>query len=462
MNSFSQNYVGIWKGDVHDADSIIHFEMNVMIQQDTTIGATLLKPTTCLLTDSSFYRNAFHFKSPKREKNFTGEKRNITFTGELTANINQLKGDITIDGKVYPIEMSRSDKPSYRPQDPQRPYPYYSEDVKFVNKKDHTVIAGTLTLPRKEGKFPAVILKGGSVPVNRDGEADNHKMFLILADYLTRNGIAVLRCDDRGTGRSSGDFWKSTPLDFANDLLTEYEYLASRKEIKSNEIGLMGHSEGGMDVSIAASQCPEIKFIVMLASPGIKLREVFEHQTELAYNDGDIPAVQYEFAKKLNEQRDKLLDQNLEPKVLTDSLLKFMYRNIDASFKSVIGTDAEKGMENQIRWAQMIGIMTEAHNMFNLNIDPSFYLRKLSCPVLSLNGSKDCQVTPEINQNAIRLALIKAGNKDFKIMELAGLNHSFQECQTGSIKESLTIEQTFSPQALQLITEWISEHVVAE
>ena len=115
MNTFSQNYVGIWKGDFHEADSIIHFEMNVMIQQDTTIGATLLRPTTCLLTDSSFYRNTFHFKSPKRAKTFKGEKRNITFTGELTSNINQLKGNFSIDGKLNPIEMFRSDKPSYRP-----------------------------------------------------------------------------------------------------------------------------------------------------------------------------------------------------------------------------------------------------------------------------------------------------------------------------------------------------------
>lgn len=466
-NSFSQNYVGTWKGEVHEQDSIIQFKMNVMIQQDTTIGAFLLEPTTCLLADSSFYGNDFHFKSRKRSPSYTGQRDNITFTGELTSNKNQLRGELTINGKVYQLEMLRSDKPIFRPQEPQRPFPYYSEDVKFVNKKDQTVLAGTLTLPQKEGKFPAVILKGGSFPSNRDGEtnqpgAENHKMFMVLADYLTRNGIAVLRCDDRGIGRSSGDFWESTPVDLAGDLLSGYEYLASRKEIKSNDVGLIGHSEGGIDVSIAASQCPEIKFVVMLGCPGISLKEVFEYQTYLKYQNGDIPKEEFEFEKKISEKFYQLLNQNLGSKAITDSLIRLMDKDIVANINSKNEANSEKGIETEIVFRYIISLRAKEHNLFNLKAIPSDYIGKLTCPVLSLNGNKDNQITAEINQNAIRLALLKAGNKDFKIMELAGLNHSFQECQTGSVKESLTIEQTFSPQALKLITEWISEHVVVE
>jgi len=293
LNSFAQNYVGMWKGEVPQGDSIIQFQMNVMIQQDSTIGANLMKPVLCLIADSSFYGNSFHFVSRKYPEPYKGEKRNITFTGELTADKNQLEGILAIEGKEYSLQMRRSDKIVLRPQEPQRPYPYNSEDVKFVNPKDQTVIAGTLTTPHKGEKFPAVILKAGSTPANRDGEpqnpgAESHKRFLVLADYLTRNGIAVLRCDDRGMGRSSGDFWESTPADLAGDLLAGYKFLASRKDIKSDEIGLMGHSEGGLIVAIAASQNPETKFVVMLAGAGLPLREVFEHQTILKYQNGDI------------------------------------------------------------------------------------------------------------------------------------------------------------------------------
>lgn len=467
LNSFCQNYVGMWKGEVHEGDSIIQFQMNVMIQQDTTIGAQLLKPTWCLIADSSFYGNCFHFKSPKRPKSFSGEKRNITFTGELTADKNQLEGILAIAGKEYPLQMRRCDKIVLRPQEPQKPFPYYSEDVKFMNQKDYTVIAGTLTTPRKEGKFPAVILKGGSTPNNRDGEpqnpgAERHKRFLVLTDYLTRNGIAVLRCDDRGMGRSSGDFWESTPADLSGDLLAGYEFLASRKDIKSDEIGLIGHSEGGLDVAIAASQNPEIKFIVLLAAPGLSLSEVFDHQTILKYQNGDISKDIFDMENKISAKTYQLLNQNTDPKVICDSLSRFMFKDLEALAATGYGANSEIPFELKVSFGAMISLRSSKHFLYNLNADPSEYIEKLSCPVLSLNGSKDILVSAENNQQAIRKALLKAGNKEFKIIELPGLNHNFQECQTGAMKEYLSIEQTISPNVLVIITNWIKEYVSLE
>ncbi len=467
LNAFAQNYVGMWKGEVHQGDSIIQFQMNVMIQQDTTIGAQLVKPAWCLIADSSFYGNSFHLKSPKRPESFKGEKRNITFTGELTADKNQLEGILTIATKEYPLQMRRSDKIVLRPQEPQRPYPFHSEDVKFTNPKDHTVIAGTLTTPQKEGKFPAVIVKGGSTPGNRDGEpqnpgADSHKRFLVLADYLTRNGIAVLRCDDRGMGRSSGDFRESTVADLAGDLLAGYEFLASRKDIQSDEIGLIGHSEGGLTVAIAASQNPEIKFIVILAGPGLPLKEVFEHQTILKYQNGDISKNVFDQENKISAKTYQLLNQSTEPKVIRDSLTRFLIKDIKAKAASSFGVNAEIPIEIMMMMGDMISIRSGKHFLYNLNADPSEYIEKLSCPILSLNGSKDILVSAERNQEAIRKALLKAGNKDFRIIELPGLNHNFQVCQTGSLKEYLSIEQTISPNVLDIITNWIKEHVSVE
>ncbi len=467
LTSFAQNYVGMWKGEVHQGDSIIQFQMNVIIQQDSTIGAQLMKPAFCLIADSSFYGNGFHFLSRKYPEAYSGEKRNITFTGELTADKNQLEGILAIAGKEYPLQMRRSDKIVLRPQEPQRPYPYYSEDVKFTNQKDPTVIAGTLTTPRKGGKFPAVILKAGSNPNNRDGEpknpgAESHKRFLVLADYLTRNGIAVLRCDDRGMGRSSGDFRESTPADLAGDLLAGYEFLASRKDIKSDEIGLLGHSEGGLTVAIAASQNPDIKFIVMLAGPGLPLREVAEHQQILKYQNGEILKDVFDLEKKISAKTYQLFNQNKDPKIIRDSLSRFMVKDFEALAASRFGANPEFQLEFRRMLETMISTRSGKHFLYSFNSNPSAYIEKLSCPVLSLNGSKDVLVSAEGNQEAIREALLKAGNKDFKIIELPGLNHNFQECQTGSLKEYLTIEQTFSPNVLVIITNWIKVHVSVE
>jgi pimeloyl-ACP methyl ester carboxylesterase len=461
VNSYSQNYLGTWKGEVLHGGSIITFEMNVMMQRDTTIGATLFKPTTCLLTDSSFYGNSFHLKSPNRTESFA-EKRNITFTGELSADKNQLDGIIAIAGTEYPLQMRRSDQVVLRPQEPKGPFPYYTEDVKFINQKDQTVIAGTLTKPHKEGIFPAIILKGGSNPVNRDGESNYHKLFLVLADYLTRNGIAVLRCDDRGIGRSTGSFFKSTPADLASDLLAGYEYLASRKDIKSNEIGLIGHSEGGLVIAIAASQNPNINFVVMLAAPGIPIVEVFEQQTLLKYQNGDISKATFEQANKIDAKINELLKQNMGSNAISDSLNRMMDKDMMTLLDSLKEVNPESRYELEIYIQVLISSASSPHALFNLNVNPSNYIEKLSCPVLSLNGSKDILVSAEINQEAIRRALMKAENKDFKIIELPDLNHTFQECLTGSLKEYLTIEQTISPEVLDIITHWIKDHVSTE
>ncbi len=468
--SFSQDFKGTWKGKVQVADSINQVNLEVMIQKDTLVRAVLLSPTFCMLTDSCFYGMNLHLKSTEikvKPKGVLTDNKNqlkkapkthyqeINFSGALAENKNKLNGMLTLNGKGYQIELFRGDTPVFRPQEPQLPYPYYSEDVKFINKKDGTVLVGTLTLPKKEKKFPAVILKGGSLPNNRDMESYHHKPFLLIADYLTRNGIAVLRCDDRGVGRSTGDFMKSTIVDFSGDLLAGYEFLSSRPEIQSNEIGLIGHSEGAIVASIAASQCKDIKFVIMLAGPGISLRKVYEAQLELNYRNGVTSTEQNRFSKKLNETIYRLLNQNLESKAIFDSLMIFKNEGINFLGNPEVMNDFRKGQ----LFSSLMQIKTSPHNLFSLNAFPSEYIEKLSCPVLSLNGSNDIFVPAAINQEAIRQALLKGGNKDYKILELDSLNHNFQQCKTGSIKESLTIEQTFSPHALDLMARWILEHV---
>lgn len=464
---------GTWKGKGYSADfDTIKIEFTVMRQKDSIIGVFLTEPTYFSLADSSFNGTDLHLISSKLqlrnrnkallEKKAKGEQvtlyEEIKFDGVLTLDKNHLKGKFTYLGKVYQADLYRGNYTAFRPQELHEPFPYESEHIKFINKKDSVVLYGTLTKPNKKGKFPAVILKGGGSPTNRDAEGNNHKPYLLLADYLTRHGIAVLRYDDRGIEKSTGNFWNSTALDFAGDLNAGFEFLASRNDIKSDQIGLLGQSEGGMVASMAASQNKDFKFVVMLAGPGIPLREVFAFQLEEFYKAGDLTKTTYDFRKHINIQINKFVDQNMNSKAIIDSLE--YYRN-ELIRLTVDSTPENPEIEFYKSLTFIIGLNQKGcmHNLFNLKVNPADYMEKLTCPVLSLNGSYDQRVDAKINQQAIRQALIKAGNKDFTIVELEGLNHSFQECKIGTIKEAQTLEQTFSPKALEIITQWIEEHV---
>jgi alpha/beta superfamily hydrolase len=160
-----------------------------------------------------------------------------------------------------------------RPQNPLVPYPYYSEEVRFPNDSGNVTLAGTLTLPSKSGKYPVVVLISGSGPQNRDEEILDHKPFLVLADHLTRNGIGVLRYDDRGVGQSTGKFETATSLDFSYDAESAVQYLKTRKDIDTTEIGLMGHSEGGLVAPMVAARSRDIAFMVLLAAPAMELKK---------------------------------------------------------------------------------------------------------------------------------------------------------------------------------------------
>lgn len=473
LSVYSQGYTtGIWKGKISRHDSIIKVHLNIVVQRDTTVFAVLFEPTTCLLYDSCFYGNDLNLKSSKkdwairnenmRKKGLLNDNKAAVYqefrlSGSLASNKNQFNGELLLHGKTSPIELFRDNKPIYRPQEPQRPYPYYCEDVRIRNKKDSIVLAGTLTLPSKEGKFPVVILQGGSIPGNRDGDSNHHKSFLVLADYLTRNGIAVLRYDERGTGRSSGNFYKSTPLNLAGDLLAWHKYLGTRKEIINNQIGIIGHSEGGMVAAMAASQSHDFNFIVMLGTPGLPLRDVFEKQTKLNLESGEMKPEQYVRQQKETQKIYEMMKLNLGSKVMMDSLMKFKKTFIHQYFDST-ANDPMKRYKAEILYSGIISMRVSAHNLFNLQVDPSDYIEKVTCPVLSLSGSNDRMVTSKDDQEAIIQALITAGNKDFQIIELEGLNHFFQESEKGTIAEALTIEQTFSPNALDIITKWILDH----
>ncbi len=366
-----------------------------------------------------------------------------------------IEGTFKQAGLSIPLNLSREvveKKKIVRLQEPQKPYPYYEEEVTFKNMTAGITLAGTLTLPRREGVFPAVILITGSGAQNRDEEIMGHKPFLIIADFLTRNGIAVLRFDDRGTASSEGIFKTATSNDFATDVKAAVDYLLTRKEINKKKIGLIGHSEGGIIAPMVANSSKNIAFIVLLAGTGIPGDQLLLLQQELIGKASGINENELQKTKEVNCAVFDLVkksDSTDQLKTdLTNLLKKEMKDNQDKP-KGVSEEDFVNAQVNQVVNPWMLNF---------IKYNPATALEKVKCPVLALNGEKDLQGPPKENLKAIREALAKGGNKKVTTVELPGLNHLFQKCKTGAPLEYATIEQTFSPVALNEILKWIKTH----
>lgn len=373
----------------------------------------------------------------------------INYTGELKSD--SIVGTFKQGGLAVPMNLSRKsvEKQVFnRPQEPTKPYPYYSEDVVFENKKDKISLAGTLTLPKKEGNFPAVVLITGSGPQNRDEELLGHKPFLVLSDYLTKNGIAVLRYDDRGTGGSKGDFKTATSADFADDVEAALSYLQSRKEINSTKIGLIGHSEGGLIAPMVAGRSKAVSYIVLLAGTGLPGDQILLMQQELIGRASGMSETDLQKAKEVNRQAYTLIKESTN----ADSLKKEL-----TTFLKNTPQNRPAGMKEDDFIRAQVSQLTTLWMKHFLTYDPAPALEKVQCPVLALNGEKDLQVPAAVDLTAIRKALEKGGNKHVTTKELPSLNHLFQECKTGAPSEYAVIEQTFSPTALTEITSWIQQ-----
>ncbi|WP_026464987.1 alpha/beta hydrolase family protein [Adhaeribacter aquaticus] len=342
-----------------------------------------------------------------------------------------------------------------RPQEPSKPFSYHNEEVRFQNAKANITLAGTLTLPSKAGNYPAVILITGSGAQNRDAEFFGHKPFLVISDYLTKHGIAVLRYDDRGFGQSSGDFISATPLDFASDVESAISYLKTRKEINKNKIGLIGHSEGGIVAPIVASNSKDVSFIVLLAGLGIQGKKALLQQSELTLKTSGASESEIQNTKEINAGIAEIFAKHQTTEVLKADLNEFIQKNI----KEIPTYIKPTGITKEEFIAKQIEFISLPAYQFIWNYEPALTLEKVSCPVLALNGEKDLQVLPKENLEAINNALKNGNNKNVTIKVLPNLNHFFQESKTGSPYEYATIEQTFSPTALGEILNWVSEQV---
>lgn len=430
-----QEISGKWNGVLKVQGTQLRVSFNVT-QTENGYKATMDSPdqkvTGIPLEKATFENSVLKLEIPSAQ---------ISYVGTLNKD-NIIEGTFAQGGQSFEMNLSKDviQKQVYaRPQEPQKPFPYYTEEVKFENKTDHVTLAGTLSLPKKEGNFPAVILITGSGKQNRDEEILRHKPFLVLSDYLTKKGIAVLRFDDRGAGESTGDYTKASTIDFARDVQAGIDYLKTRKEINKSKIGLIGHSEGGVIAPMIAGNSKDIDFIVLLAAPGLRGDKLLLLQKEILERQFGVPENDIQKGQEIFKGAYDIILAS----TANDEKLK---NNLNSYAQSKFDNTTAKSFVDQI---------TNVWWYNFLRIDPAVALAKVKCPVLALNGSKDLQVPAAINLETIKKALIKAGNKNVTIKELPGLNHLFQECKTGSPQEYDLIEQTFSPIALEEISNWL-------
>jgi pimeloyl-ACP methyl ester carboxylesterase len=367
---------------------------------------------------------------------------NGVFDGNIAKDLNSIDGTWKQGGTSLPLALHRvKDKAELerkRPQNPTEPYPYREEEVSYENSVQNVTLAATLTVPPGKGQFPAVVLITGSGPQDRDETLMGHKPFLVLSDYLTRKGIAVLRADDRGTGESTGDFNTATTADFATDTEAGIVYLKTRPEINPHKIGLIGHSEGGIIAPMIAARDPNVAFIVMMAGSGVPGDQVLPAQLEA-----------------IEEAGGKSPDEASKDAAKERELIKLVETEKDSA---VLETELNEKITGDMPEAQtgaQIKVFTSPWFRYFMTYDPATALRRVTCPVLAINGSKDKQVLPEQNLPAIRKALEQAGNKHFEVDELPGLNHLFQTATTGAPGEYVQIEETISPVALDKMASWI-------
>lgn len=384
---------------------------------------------------------------------FGAQKYGMSYEGTLNEKGDEISGTFKQGAGSSPLVFKRTAAATKvsRPQDPQKPYPYNEEEVVYENKKDAVKLAGTLTLPRDNRPHPAVILITGSGSEDRNETVFGHRPFLVLADYLTRRGIAVLRVDDRGVGGSDLGSPTQTSESYAGDVLAGIEYLKTRKEINQRQIGLIGHSEGGMIAPMVAVRSKDVAFIVLMAGTGQTGEDAIYTQTALLQKAGGaspeittqtVAALKNIYAILKVEPDNKLAEPKIrETLVKQQAAMNEEQRKTFAPVKALL--------ESQIP------IDLSAWFRYFIAYDPRPTLEKVKIPVLAINGENDLQVAPKENLTLIETALKKGGNKDYTIKSFPKLNHLFQTSQTGSLDEYSKIEETIAPQVLETIAVWV-------
>ncbi|WZO99095.1 alpha/beta fold hydrolase [Isosphaeraceae bacterium EP7] len=437
---------GTWEGKLTIGPASLRLVVNVTQGKDGALSSTLDSPdqgakgipvASTTLEGKTFKLDVAVIK---------GE-----FSGTLDDAGTKAEGTWTQGPNKLPLTLAKVEKPTEikRPQTPKAPFPYKAIEVSYPGGEKVT-IAGTLTVPEGKGPFPAVLMITGSGAQDRDETIFGHKPFWVLADDLSRAGVAVLRVDDRGVGGSTGDPKAATTKDYIDDVAAGVAFLKGRPEIDAAHIGLIGHSEGGIIAPAVAARTEDVDFIVLLAGTGMTGREILIRQGKLIGEAGGRSAEEIARNTTVQEAMFQILAKQSEDEQirmsLADLLTKEHGKLSEAERKAVGEVDA-------FIKAQSDAVLSPWMRYF-IAYDPLPTLSKVTCPVLAISGEKDLQVPPE-NLEAIATALKAGGNMQVTTRLFPGLNHLFQPAETGSPSEYGSIEQTISPAVLETIRNWV-------
>jgi len=428
-----QSITGAWSGELNVQGTKLPLVLNIT-EKDGVLVSTLDSPRQGAkglpVKETRFENDELTIDAPALGLKYSGRR----------VSADSLSGTFTQNGMNLPLSLKRGAaeqaKPS-RPQTPQPPYAYYTEEVTLKNEKEGNLLAGTIAAPNQGKDFPILVMITGSGAQNRDEELFGHKPFLVIADYLAKQGIGTLRLDDRGVGGSEKGKAGATSEDFAGDISSAVNFLAARGY---RNIGLIGHSEGGMIAPMVNSMNKKVKFMVLLAGPGIPIPELMKLQTYEVTKSTGVPE---EHARAAAESNIKI------------------YSFINTYKGDNLAADLTAYLKKEIPTLPEAQLKTSVNQVANpwfryfLAFNPDVYLSKVKVPVLALNGSRDVQVTAKENLAGIRKSLEKAKNTKSEIREMEGLNHLFQTAKTGAVSEYGELEETISPKVLEKISTWV-------
>lgn len=450
FNLKAQDVTGDWYGAIKIAGAKLHLVFHINKSGDgySTLMDSPDQGAKGLGTDKTTVdKNAITIEA---------NKFGIKYTGTYKPNRSIIDGTFAQGAINTPLILTHNTpkEQGKRPQDPTT-FAYKQEEVIIPNTKAGNTLAGTLTIPSTGNVSKIVVLITGSGPQNRNEELQgmDHRPFLVLSDWLTRNGIAVLRYDDRGVGKSTGVFAAATTADFADDAEAAVKYLQSRPDLNKLSIGLIGHSEGGMIAPMVAARNNTVKFICLLAAPGVPMTELgVQQQKDQLRMAGTAEKAMKASTSMLQNVFNTIVDNpqlsNAALKAKVDTVL---LGALSAFPPKTFAKESKQDMANRIT-TQFLS----AWYRYALSLKPAAYLTKIKCPVLAINGTLDIQVESVTNLAAIKASLQTAGNKNHEELALPGLNHLFQKAKTGSMNEYAEIEETFNPVALEKVSTWIN------
>ncbi len=447
---------GAWSGTIVGIKLIFHFTTGPSGKTEGTMdspqqGAIGLPLKSVLVTRDSI--NCL-LTSPTTASYAAARVNDSTLAGSWSQGGRSTSLDLR---RLSPTEAALY-APPRRPQTPVPPYPYHSDSVEYDNADKTVHLGATLTYPVKGGPFPAVILITGSGTQDRDEKMLGHKPFAVIADYLTRRGYAVLRVDDRHAGLSTGDVSsKVTTEDFAKDVETSFAWLKTQKQVDPLGIGLIGHSEGAMIAPMVAAAHKDIAFIISLAGPASG-RETMIYQT-------------MEPLKKSGASGDYIAYSMVREKIQLNNMLtatdsaSFM-KGVDSEYRAYLSAVPDSMRRNYVlspekykaSMAPQMAMLLLDWWKFLIKYKASDYYPKVKCPVLALGGEKDIQVPNANDLPVIDSILRAAGNNKVTVHLMPGLNHLFQRCKNCTVAEYGQLEESFSPEALGVMGDWMDKN----